>query len=90
MAMISSKWKIAILCALMMDGATRYNNLKRKTNGISNTLPVEPLREIKEGSPVKRTEYVVVPIRVEYGITEKTGALHPILKQLAQWTVSLS
>ena len=84
MAMISSKWKIAILCFLMMDGATRYNDMERKTNGISNTLPAEPLRAMKEGSPVKRTEYMAVPIRVEYGITEKTGALRPILKQLAQ------
>ena len=89
MEMIGGKWKISILCSLMVDGATRYNDLKRKMNGISNTMLAKSLKEMEEDGLVTRTEYVEVPIRVEYEITEKSKALGPILMQLAQWAVTL-
>ena len=88
MEMIGGKWKISILCSLMVDGATRYNDLKRKMNGISNTMLAKSLKEMEEDGLVKRTEYMEVPIRVEYEITEKAKELGPILMQLAQWAVS--
>ena len=87
MEMIGGKWKISILCSLMVDGATRYNDLKRKMNGISNTMLAKSLKEMEEDGLVTRTEYVEVPIRVEYEITDKAKALGPILMQLAQWTL---
>ena len=89
MEMIGGKWKLSILCSLMVDGATRYNDLKRKMNGISNTMLAKSLKEMEEDGLVTRTEYVEVPIRVEYEITEKAKALGPILVQLAQWAVML-
>lgn len=89
MAMLGGKWKISILCSLMVDGTTRYNDLKRKMNGISNTMLAKSLKEMEEDGLVTRTEYVEVPIRVEYEITEKAKALGPILVQLAQWAVTL-
>ena len=88
--MTVSKWRITVLGSLMADSTTRCNDLKRKTNGISNIMLAKTLRKMEEGGPVKRTEYPEAPIRMEYGITEKAGALRPILKQLAQRTVSLS
>jgi len=89
MAMLGGKWKISILCSLMVDGTMRYNDLKRKMNGISNTMLAKSLKEMEEDGLVTRTEYVEVPIRVEYEITEKAKALGPILVQLAQWAVTL-
>ncbi|MBQ7874393.1 MAG: helix-turn-helix transcriptional regulator [Oscillospiraceae bacterium] len=85
MEIIGGKWKISILCSLNADGATRYNDLKRKMKGISNTMLAKSLKELEESGLVKRTEYVEVPIRVEYEITEKTAELLPILGQLAVW-----
>ncbi len=89
MEMIGGKWKLSILCSLMVDGATRYNDLKRKMNGISNTMLAKSLKEMEEDGLVMRTEYMEVPIRVEYEITEKAKALGPILVQLAQWAAAL-
>ena len=85
MEIIGGKWKISILCSLNADGATRYNDLKRKMKGISNTMLAKSLKELEESGLVKRTEYMEVPIRVEYEITEKTSELLPILGQLAMW-----
>ena len=85
MEMIGGKWKLPILCALSVDGATRYNDLKRKLGGISNTMLAKSLKELEDDGLVTRTEYMEVPIRVEYMATDKTKSLTPILIQLAQW-----
>lgn len=85
MDMIGGKWKLAILCSLGVDGKVRYNELKRKISGISNTMLAKSLRELEEHGLISRTEYMEVPIRVEYEITEKAKELGPILVQLAQW-----
>lgn len=89
MGMIGGKWKIALLCSLMVDGSVRYNDLKRKMNGISNTMLAKSLKEMEEDGLVTRTEYMEVPIRVEYAITDKVKELGPILAQLAQWSVGM-
>ena len=87
MEMIGGKWKLPILCALAVDGSTRYNDLKRKLGGISNTMLAKSLQDLEEGGLVTRTEYMEVPIRVEYQTTDKAKSLTPILVQLAQWSV---
>ncbi|MDR1903432.1 MAG: helix-turn-helix transcriptional regulator [Treponema sp.] len=35
---LGGKWKIPILCALQLDGPTRYIELKRKIRGITNAM----------------------------------------------------
>ncbi len=82
---IGGKWKMSILCSLARDGATRYNELKRKMNGISNTMLAKSLKELEEDGLIKRQEYAEVPIRVEYEITDSTRSLIPILTELAKW-----
>ena len=88
MEMIGGKWKLSILCSLMVDGSTRYNDLKRKLKGISNTMLAKSLKELEDDGLLTRTEYLEVPVRVQYEITEKGLALGPILVQLAQWAVN--
>lgn len=80
---------MSILCSLSHDGATRYNDLKRKMNVISNTMLAKSLKELEEDGLVKRTEYMEVPIRVEYEITDSIRSLMPILTEAAVWENSL-
>ncbi len=89
MSAIGGRWKMSILCSLSHDGATRYNDLRRKMNGISNTMLAKSLKELEEDGLVKRTEYLEVPIRVEYEITDAVRSLMPILTELAVWGSSL-
>ncbi|MCD8214196.1 MAG: helix-turn-helix transcriptional regulator [Clostridiales bacterium] len=86
---IGGRWKISILCSLANDGATRYNDLKRKMGGISNTMLAKSLKELKQDGLVKRSEFMEVPIRVEYEITDSVRSLIPILSELALWGNSL-
>lgn len=86
---IGGKWKMSILCSLSNDGPTRYNDIKRKMGSISNTMLAKSLRELEEDGLVKRSEYMEVPIRVEYEITDSVRSLIPILIEFATWGNSL-
>ena len=86
---LGGKWKMAILCSLSTDGATRYNELRRRIGGISNTMLAKSLKEMEEAGLVIRHEYLEVPIRVEYEISDATKNLLPILTQLGAWAAGL-
>ncbi|MCM1125686.1 MAG: helix-turn-helix transcriptional regulator [Lachnospiraceae bacterium] len=86
---LGGKWKFSILCSLNASGATRYNDLKRKIKGISNTMLAKSLKELEDNGLIKRTEYMEVPIRVEYETTDLTQDLLPILSKLAKWSVNI-
>lgn len=80
---------MSILCSLSNDGPTRYNDIKRKMGSISNTMLAKSLKELEDDGLVKRTEYLEVPIRVEYEITGSVRSLIPILVDFAVWGNSL-
>ena len=85
MESIGGKWKMPILCSLTANGASRYNDLLRNVHGISNTMLSKTLRELEQSGLVRREEYLEIPVRVEYEITERARNLQPILAQLVQW-----
>lgn len=86
---VGGKWKIPILCALHQDGTTRYNELKRKISGITNTMLASSLKELEENGLIHREQYMEMPVRVEYTLTDICCDLMPILKQLADWGVQV-
>lgn len=85
MQQIGGKWKAQILCALESCGPLRYNALRRKLGGVSNTVLASALRELEADGLLLRTEYLEVPVRVEYTLTPAGGSLIPILRQLGDW-----
>jgi DNA-binding HxlR family transcriptional regulator len=87
MRLIGGKWKVPILCSLDRDGTTRYNELKRKIRGITNTMLANALKELEESGLVRRKQYPEMPVRVEYSLTDACNDLIPILNSLALWGV---
>ncbi|MBO7424004.1 MAG: helix-turn-helix transcriptional regulator [Oscillospiraceae bacterium] len=85
---IGGKWKLPILCSLLANGTSRYNELLKNTHGISNTMLSKTLRELEDDGLIDRSEYIEVPIRVEYALTDKARQLQPILAQLIQWSLA--
>ena len=57
----------------------------KKRRGISNTMLAKSLRELERDGLVQRQEYLEVPVRVEYAVTERARTLQPALHQLIQW-----
>ena len=74
-----------ILCAINNKGTLRYNELRRKLDGISNTVLANALKELEDAGLVKRTEYLEVPVRVEYSSTEQSKKIMPVLESLSNW-----
>lgn len=90
MSIIGGKWKVQILCALYGDGPIRFNEIKRRLAGLSNTVLASALKDLEEHGLVTRRQYLEVPPRVEYSITDKCKDLIPLLTQLARWGRGLS
>ena len=85
MSIVGGKWKMQIICALNNQGSLRYNELRRKLDGIANTVLAGALKELEEAGLVERTEYLEVPVRVEYTSTEKADKLMPVLEAFSSW-----
>ena len=84
---IGGKWKLPVLCSLTANGASRYNELLRNVRGISNTMLSQTLRELERDRLILRKEYLEVPVRVEYALSEKAKKLRPILLALIRWSL---
>ena len=82
---IGGKWKLPVLCSLSANGASRYNELLHNVQGISNTMLSQTLKELERDHLVLRSEYLEVPVRVEYELSEHAKKLQPILIELIQW-----
>ena len=82
---IGGKWKLPVLCSLSANGASRYNELLHNVQGISNTMLSQTLKELERDHLVLRSEYLEVPVRVEYELSAQAKKLQPILVQLIQW-----
>lgn len=85
MEKIGGKWKVQVLCALNNAGVLRYNALRSKLDGVSNTVLSTALKELEQDGLVERQMYPEVPVRVEYRPTESCRKLLPILEALSDW-----
>lgn len=85
MQLIGGKWKVQILCAVNNAGAIRYNALRGKLDGVSNTVLSSALKELERDGLVLREEFLEVPVRVEYRPTDRCRSLLPILEALSDW-----
>ncbi|WP_238948228.1 helix-turn-helix domain-containing protein [Clostridium sp. YIM B02569] len=82
---IGGKWKLPILCILTKKEVVRFNELKRELNGITNMSLSNCLQELEQYKIVKRIQYLEMPPRVEYSLTENSKKLIPSLKGLSDW-----
>lgn len=82
---IGGKWKMRIICTLYADGTQRYNDLLRKTEGITSAMLSSSLKKLESDGIVERRQYEEIPPRVEYSLTDHGRALWPILHRLVHW-----
>lgn len=83
--LIGGKWRLPIIWALNKNGTMRYNELKRSVEGITNMVLTQSLKELELNGIIKREQFMEVPPRVEYSLTENGEELIPALKALADW-----
>jgi len=83
--LIGGKWRLPIIWALSRNGTMRYNELKKNINGITNMMLTQSLKELETDGIINRKQYMEIPPRVEYSLTENGESLIPALKALASW-----
>ncbi|MBR1728874.1 MAG: helix-turn-helix transcriptional regulator [Selenomonadaceae bacterium] len=85
LSLISGKYKIRILYALMEFKIVRFNEMKRYLGGISYKSLSQTLKELERDNLINRKEYPQIPPKVEYSLTEIGKSLIPILDSLCEW-----
>ena len=83
--LIGGKWRLPIIWALNKNGTMRYNELKRSIDGITNMVLTQSLKELELNGIINREQFMEVPPRVEYSLTDNGKNLIPALKTLASW-----
>jgi len=82
---LTKVWTLPVIHALGLKQPARFNELKRRINGISATSLAERLTELDQRKIVERKVYPETPPRVEYALTKKGLELLDILGGLAKW-----
>lgn len=85
--LIGGKWKLIILQILIFQGMHRFNELRRRINGITQTMLTNQLRALELDGLVKRKVYAEVPPRVEYTATSRAMALEKVFLAMHDWWI---
>lgn len=82
---IGGKWKLPVLCLLASGKPTRYGEIKRKVQGITNMMLAQTLKELEHAGIVHRKQYNEIPPKVEYTLTVNGKSLLPTLEIISSW-----
>lgn len=85
MGLIGSRWRPAIMFALIVLGTQRFSQLRRLIPGVSQRMLTKQLRDLERAGLVSREFFESVPPRVEYSATDLGRSLQPIYKQVCHW-----
>ncbi len=84
LTVIADRWSMLVICALR--GKTkRYGELHAMIGGISQKMLTQVLRRLERDGIVARTQYPVVPPRVEYTLTALGATLLRPMGAMCRW-----
>ena len=82
--LIGDKWTLYII-ATLKDGPVRFNELRRRIDGISQRMLTINLRGLERDGLVKRTLFPTIPPRVDYELTDVGRTLRAPVMELVTW-----
>ena len=82
---LTKVWTLPVIHALGLKEPARFNELKRRIQGISATSLAERLNELDQRKIIERKVYPETPPRLEYSLTKKGMELRALLGDLAEW-----
>lgn len=83
--LIGGKWKLTILQILIFDGTKRFGELKRRIDGVTQTMLTQQLRALERDGLVARRVHAEVPPRVEYTATPLGRDLQDVFFAMRDW-----
>ncbi len=86
LARVGDKWSVLIVTVLG-PGPKRFNELKRRINGISQRMLTLSLRGLERDGLITRTVTPSTPPRVDYELTELGRSLLKPVTALTDWAI---
>ena len=81
---IADKWTVLVL-GVLLERTTRFNELRRRVQGVSQKMLTQTLRDLERRGMVTREIFAEVPPRVEYTLTPLGRSLVKVLESVADW-----
>jgi DNA-binding HxlR family transcriptional regulator len=78
------KWKPEILYYINL-GPRRFNELRRLIPEVTQRMLTQQLRELERDGIINRKQYMEIPPKVVYSMTDLGNSLIPIFNQLEKW-----
>lgn len=82
--LIADKWT-ALIFAVLEKQPTRFNELQRTIEGISQKMLTQTLRALEQNGMVERRVTPTVPPAVEYSLSPLGVTLIPLMAALRHW-----
>lgn len=83
---VANKWSVMILTVLNQR-PTRFNEIKRRLEGITHKALTEALRKLERNGLIYREVLNTSPVAVEYSITELGKTLQIPFGAMYQWSI---
>lgn len=84
---VGDKWSLLIIRTLS-DAPLRFNELRRRIDGVSQRMLTRTLRELERDGLVTRTVTPTTPPSVEYALNDLGRSLLEPVKALVAWTMA--
>lgn len=81
------KWSLFVLYNLGFNQVMRFNELKKRIDGISSRMLSTTLKRLEGNGLVSRKVYAEVPPRVEYQLTDFGRGFADQVIDLSQWFI---
>ncbi|EEK70746.1 Transcriptional regulator, MarR [Bacillus mycoides] len=82
--MLSKKWTGLIIKSLLEE-PKRFREIADIIPNMSDRMLSERLKELEGEGIVVRNVYPEVPVRIEYGVTDKGKALESVMDEVQNW-----
>ncbi len=82
--LIGSKWTLNIIYVLC-ESTKRFGEIQKELVGISPRTLSLRLQQLEKDGIVHRKMYAVIPLHVEYSLTQKGASLKEIIAKLDVW-----
>lgn len=80
--LLSKKWTLPIIYALVQKSPKRFKELEREIIGISPNILSTRLKELEHNYLVTREVFPTIPPTVEYELTKHANGLKPVINEL--------
>jgi DNA-binding HxlR family transcriptional regulator len=81
---IADKWT-ALVLKVLVERTTRFNELRRRVEGVSQKVLTQTLRALERRGMITREIFAEVPPRVEYSLTPLGRSLVKVLGAVTEW-----